>query len=60
MKLYLICPTCGSDDAMKNGMTRRGKAPNLCESTVCHCRDQSLDYSKSRGVGSKWMNSGRL
>lgn len=25
MKLYLICPTCGSDDVMKNGMTRRGK-----------------------------------
>ena len=25
MKPYLICPTCGSDDVMKNGMTRRGK-----------------------------------
>lgn len=23
MKPYLICPTCGSDDVMKNGMTRR-------------------------------------
>jgi len=25
MKPYLICPTCGSDDVIKNGMTRRGK-----------------------------------
>ena len=25
MKLDLSCPTCGSDDIMKNGTTRRGK-----------------------------------
>ena len=30
MKLYLICPTCGSDDVMKNGMTRRGKQNHKC------------------------------
>lgn len=30
MKLYLICPTCGSDDAMKNGTTRRGKQNYKC------------------------------
>ena len=59
MKLYLICPTCGSDDGMKNGMTRRGKqcdgrrfrelAAKLCELTLCGRRTPSLDYSKSRG-----------
>jgi transposase-like protein len=25
MKLDLSCPTCGSDDIIKNGRTRRGK-----------------------------------
>lgn len=30
MKLYLICPTCGSDDIMKNGTTRRGKQNYKC------------------------------
>ena len=30
MKLYLICPTCGSDDVMKNGTTRRGKQNHKC------------------------------
>jgi insertion element IS1 protein InsB len=30
MKLYLICPTCGSDDVMKNGTTRRGKQNYKC------------------------------
>jgi len=30
MKPYLICPTCGSDDVMKNGMTRRGKQNHKC------------------------------
>jgi insertion element IS1 protein InsB len=30
MKLDLICPTCGSDDIMKNGKTRRGKQNYKC------------------------------
>jgi insertion element IS1 protein InsB len=30
MKPYLICPTCGSDDVMKNGTTRRGKQNYKC------------------------------
>jgi insertion element IS1 protein InsB len=30
MNRYLICPTCGSDDVMKNGMTRRGKQNHKC------------------------------
>jgi insertion element IS1 protein InsB len=30
MKLDLICPTCGSDDIMKNGTTRRGKQNYKC------------------------------
>jgi insertion element IS1 protein InsB len=30
MKPYLICPTCGSDDIMKNGTTRRGKQNYKC------------------------------
>ena len=30
MKLYLLCPTCGSDDIMKNGRTRRGKQNYKC------------------------------
>jgi len=25
MKPHILCPTCGSDDIMKNGTTRRGK-----------------------------------
>jgi|GEM_PF-5206169 len=30
MKLYLICPSCGSDDIMKNRTTRRGKQNHKC------------------------------
>ncbi len=30
MKPYLIGPTCGSDDVMKHGMTRRGKQNHKC------------------------------
>ena len=30
MKLDLSCPTCGSDDIMKNGTTRRGKQNHKC------------------------------
>jgi IS1 family transposase/transposase-like protein len=30
MKTYLICPTCGSDDIMKNGTTRREKQNHKC------------------------------
>ncbi|XHX75933.1 MAG: IS1 family transposase [Stenomitos frigidus ULC029] len=30
MKPYLICPSCGSDDIMKNGTTRRGKQNHKC------------------------------
>lgn len=30
MKPYLICPTCGSDDIVKNGLTRRAKQNHKC------------------------------
>jgi IS1 family transposase/transposase-like protein len=30
MKPYLLCPTCGADDIMKNGTTRRGKQNYKC------------------------------
>ncbi|MEG4218926.1 IS1 family transposase [Microcoleus sp. Pol14C4] len=30
VKLYLLCPSCGSDDIMKNGTTRRGKQNYKC------------------------------
>lgn len=30
MKVYLICPTCGSDDIVKNGLTRRAKQNHKC------------------------------
>ena len=30
MKPYLLCPTCGSDDIVKNGTTRRGKQNHKC------------------------------
>lgn len=30
MNPYLICPSCGSDDGMKNGTTRRGKQNYKC------------------------------
>jgi len=30
VKLYLFCPSCGSDDIMKNGTTRRGKQNYKC------------------------------
>jgi insertion element IS1 protein InsB len=30
MKPYLLCPTCGSDEIMKNGTTRRGKQNYKC------------------------------
>lgn len=30
MKPYLLCPTCQSDDIMKNGTTRRGKQNYRC------------------------------
>jgi insertion element IS1 protein InsB len=30
MQPYLICPTCGSDDIVKNGATRRGKQNHKC------------------------------
>lgn len=30
MKPYLLCPSCGSDDIMKNGTTRRGKQNYKC------------------------------
>ena len=30
MKTYLICPTCGSDDIVKNGLTRRAKQNHKC------------------------------
>ena len=30
MKPDLLCPTCGSNDIMKNGATRRGKQNHKC------------------------------
>ena len=30
MRTYLICPTCGSDDIVKNGLTRRAKQSHKC------------------------------
>ncbi len=30
VKLYLLCPSCGSDDIMKNGTTRWGKQNYKC------------------------------
>ena len=30
MKTYLVCPTCGSDDIVKNGLTRRAKQNHKC------------------------------
>jgi insertion element IS1 protein InsB len=30
MKPYLICPTYGSDDIVKNGLTRRAKQNHKC------------------------------
>ena len=30
MKPYLLCPTCGSDDIVKNGLTRRAKQNYKC------------------------------
>ena len=34
MKRYRICPTCGSDYVMKNGMTR-GKQNHKCQGCDC-------------------------
>jgi len=45
MKPYLICPTCGSDDVMKNGMTRRGKlSPLLSLLWWAVCRKSELGH----------------
>ena len=46
MKPYLICPTCGSDDVMKNGMTRRGKKNHKC-------RDCGRQESRKPSVASQ-------
>lgn len=37
MKLYLICPTCDSNDIMKNGTTRRGKQNYKCRDCGRQC-----------------------
>jgi len=34
MKPYLISPTCGSDDVMKNGMTRRTSIKSTSPKTL--------------------------
>ena len=34
MKPYLISPTCGSDDVMKNGMTRRTSIKSTSPNTL--------------------------
>jgi|GEM_PF-2708701 hypothetical protein len=45
MKPYLIYPTCGSDDVMKNGMTRRGKlSPLLSRMWWAVCRKSELGH----------------
>jgi transposase-like protein len=46
MKPYLICRTCGSDDVMKNGMTRRGKQNHKC-------RDCGRQESRKPSVASQ-------
>ena len=30
IRTYLICPTCGSDDIVKNGLTRRARQNHKC------------------------------
>ncbi len=48
MKPYLICPTCGSDDVMKNGMTRRGKlSPQMSRLWSAVCRKSELGHPKT-------------
>lgn len=47
MKLYLICPTCGSDDVMKNGMTRRGKQNHKCRD----CGRQFVQHPQAQPNG---------
>jgi hypothetical protein len=48
MKPYLICPTCGSDDVMKNGMTRRGKlSPQMSRMWSAVCRKSELGHPKT-------------
>ena len=39
MKVYLICLTCGSDDIVKNGLTRRAKQNYKCRD----CRRQFVE-----------------
>jgi hypothetical protein len=48
MKPYLICPTCGSDDVMKNGMTRRRKlSPQMSRMWSAVCRKSELGHPKT-------------
>jgi IS1 family transposase/transposase-like protein len=47
MKPYLICPTCGSDDIMKNGTTRRGKQNYKCRD----CGRQFVENPQWKPIG---------
>jgi insertion element IS1 protein InsB len=47
MKPYLLCPTCGSDDIMKNGTTRRGKQNYKCRD----CGRQFVEDPQWRPIG---------
>lgn len=47
MKPYLICPTCGSDDIMKNGTTRRGKQNYKCRD----CGRQFVENPQWQPIG---------
>jgi transposase-like protein len=52
IKPYLICPTCGSDDVMKNGMTRRGKQNHKCrECGRQFVENPNLDTQRHRHFG---------
>jgi insertion element IS1 protein InsB len=48
MKPYLICPSCDSDDIIKNGTTRRGKQNYKCRD----CGRQFVEDPQWKPIGS--------
>ena len=56
MKLYLICPICGSDDVMKNGMTRRGKQNHKCRD----CGRQFVEHPQAQLKGPDTLSKIKL
>ena len=56
MKLYLICPTCGSDDVMKNGMTRRGKQNHKCRD----CGRQFVENPQAQPKGPDTLSKNQM